>query len=118
LPLGFVWPSTVGFEDFLATIQSLKSSYQGFVQVFEVLKPELMSWFQAIAQDPTPFMIPITSFLEVCDKGFPAVKTGFSLASFLIHWLSLLSRRGSMDTSGALRVIRYWPLAPFKHVKL
>ncbi len=35
-----------------------------------------MSWFQAIAHDPIPFMIPGTSFLEVYDRGFPAVETG------------------------------------------
>jgi hypothetical protein len=55
----------IGLEDYLASIQSLKSDYQHFVQVLEVLKPALMSWFQAIAHDPIPFMIPGTSFLEV-----------------------------------------------------
>jgi hypothetical protein len=73
-----VWPTTIGFEEFLASIQSLKSDYQHFVQVLEVLKPELMSWFQAVAQESTPFMIPSTSFLEVYDKGFPALETGES----------------------------------------
>jgi hypothetical protein len=67
---------TIGFEDYLACIQSLKSDYQHFIQVLEALKPALQSWFQAIAHDPIPFMIPNTSFLKVYDKGFPAAKTG------------------------------------------
>jgi hypothetical protein len=67
---------TIGFEDYLACIQSLKSDYQHFIQVLEALKPALQSWFQAISHDPIPFMIPNTSFLKVYDKGFPAAKTG------------------------------------------
>jgi hypothetical protein len=70
LPLGLVWPTTI------ASIKSLKSDYQHFVQVLEALQPALMSWFQTITQDPSPFMIPSTSFLKLYDKGFPAVKTG------------------------------------------
>jgi hypothetical protein len=45
LPLGLVWPTTIGFADYLASIQSLKSDYQHFVQVLEALQPALMSWF-------------------------------------------------------------------------
>jgi hypothetical protein len=74
---GLVWPTTIRFEDYLATIQSLKSDYQHFVQVLEALKPALMSWFQATAHDPIPVMIPSTSFLEVNDKGFPAPEMGY-----------------------------------------
>jgi hypothetical protein len=40
---------TIGFEDYLARIQSLKND-----QVLEALKPALMSFFKAIAQDPIP----------------------------------------------------------------
>jgi hypothetical protein len=76
LPLGLVWPTTTGYEDFLASIQSLKSDYQHFVHVLEALKPQLTKWFAAIATNPIPFVIPCVSFLEVHDKGFPAVETG------------------------------------------
>jgi hypothetical protein len=38
-PLGLVWSTTIGFEDVLASIQSLKRNYQLFVQVLEALKP-------------------------------------------------------------------------------
>jgi hypothetical protein len=37
LPLGLVWPTTIKFADYLASIQSLKSDYQHFVQVLEAL---------------------------------------------------------------------------------
>jgi hypothetical protein len=76
LPIGLLLPTTIGFEDYLASIQSLKSDYQHFVQVLKALKLALQSWFQAIGHDPIPFMIPSTYFLEVYDKGFPAVETG------------------------------------------
>jgi hypothetical protein len=76
LPLRLVWPTTIMFVDYLASIQSLKSDYQHFVQVLEALQPALISWFQAIAQDPPPFIIPSTIFLEVNNKAFPAVETG------------------------------------------
>ena len=35
-----------------------------------------MDWFQAIALDASPFLTPSLPFLEVYDKGFPAVDTG------------------------------------------
>jgi hypothetical protein len=93
----------IGFEDFLASIQSLKSDYQHFVQVLEALRPALMSWFLAIAQDPIPFMIPSTSFLEVYDKGFPAVETG----DFPDQIIDPLAFSPLQATFGTSRVIRY-----------
>jgi hypothetical protein len=76
LPLGLVWPTTTGYDDFLASIQSLKSGYQHFVHVLVALKPQLTKWLAAIATNPIPFVIPCVSFLDVYDKGFPAVETG------------------------------------------
>ncbi len=59
----------------ISTAQSLQSAYQHFVQVLEALKLALKSWLQPIAHDPIPFMIPSISFLEVYNRGFPAVDT-------------------------------------------
>jgi hypothetical protein len=41
LPLGLVWPMTIGYEDFLASIQCLKSDYNHFGQVMQALQPQL-----------------------------------------------------------------------------
>jgi hypothetical protein len=35
----------------------------------------LTLWLQAIALDPAPLFIPCTAFLQVYDKGFPAIET-------------------------------------------
>jgi hypothetical protein len=76
LPLGLVWPTTIGYDDFLGSIQSLKSDYAHFALVVQALKPSLTSWLQVIATNPKPFIIPSTPFLDVYDIGFPAVDTG------------------------------------------
>jgi hypothetical protein len=76
LPIGLVWPTTIGYDDFLSSIQSIKSDYLHFALVVQALKSSLTSWFQAIATDPTPFITPSTPFLDVYDIGFPAVDTG------------------------------------------
>jgi hypothetical protein len=41
LPLGLVWPTTIGYEDLLVSIQCLKSDYTHFVQVTQALQPRL-----------------------------------------------------------------------------
>lgn len=76
LPLGLVWPTTIIYDDFLASVQSLKSDFHHFTLVLQALQSPITSWLQAIALDPTPFIIPSTPFLDVYDKGFPAVNTG------------------------------------------
>jgi hypothetical protein len=76
LPLGLVWPTTIGYDDILASVQCLKSDYNHFTHVLQALQSSITPWLQAIARDPIPFIIPSTPFLEVYDKGFPAVDTG------------------------------------------
>jgi hypothetical protein len=77
LPLGLVWPTTIGYDDLLASVQCLKSDYHHFTQVLQVLQSQITPWSQAIAAlDPTPFIIPRTPFLDMYDKGFPAIKIG------------------------------------------
>jgi hypothetical protein len=70
MPLGLVWPTTMGYEDFLASIQpSLRSSHPGAqAQTFLIVPVNSL--------EPSPFITPSTYFLQAYDKGFPAVKTG------------------------------------------
>jgi hypothetical protein len=76
LPLGLVWSTMISNDGILASIQCLKSNYTHFTHVLQALQPSITPWLQAIARDPTPFLIPSTPFLEVYNKGFPAVHTG------------------------------------------
>ena len=78
MPLGLVWPTTIGYENFLASIQCLRSDYNHFLQVLVALQPQLAPWFSALQLDPIPFTTPSVPFLMLYDKGFPAVETGES----------------------------------------
>jgi hypothetical protein len=84
LPLGLVWPTQIGYADFLASVKSLKSDYTHFLTVLQTLQPSITSWLQAIALDPTPFILPSAPFLEVYDKGFPAVDTAGDYPDFIV----------------------------------
>jgi hypothetical protein len=72
LPLGLVWPTLIGYDDLLTSVQCLKSDYHHFTQVIQVLQSQITPWLQAIALDPTPFIILSTPFLDVDDKGLPS----------------------------------------------
>jgi hypothetical protein len=101
LPLGLVWPTTIGYDDLLASVQCLKSDYHHFTQVLQALQLQITPWLQAIATlDPTPFIIPSTPFLDVYDKGFqPLTLENFPIASSTLK-LTLRSRRCSTGISG------------------
>jgi hypothetical protein len=66
----------VGYDDILASVQCLKSGYNHFTHILQALQSSITPWLQAIAWDPILFIIPSTPFLEVYDKGFPAIDTG------------------------------------------
>jgi hypothetical protein len=70
------WPMTLSFDDFYASIYSLKSAYSHFLPVLIALQPELSTWLEAVQRDPLPFISPCIPFLEVHDAGYPDIETG------------------------------------------
>ena len=58
IPIGFRWPTTIGFPDFAASINAaLGKSSQNFLTVLRALQPQLAPWFTAVADDSADFLI-------------------------------------------------------------
>jgi hypothetical protein len=73
-----VWPRTIGYENFLASIQCLRSDYTPFLQGLMALQPQLAPCFSVLQLNPTPFATPSAHFLMIYNKGFPAAQIGES----------------------------------------
>ena len=77
MPLGFRWPTSIGFSDFVASITAaLGKSSVNFTNVLQALQPQLAPWFKAVADDTPAFLISGRRFLPLYDKHFPAITTG------------------------------------------
>jgi hypothetical protein len=77
LPLGFRWPTSIGFSDFTASINAaFGKSSQHFNSALQVLKPQLEPWLRAVADDPSDFLISGRRFLPLYDNHFPTITTG------------------------------------------
>jgi hypothetical protein len=77
LPLGFRWPTNIGYSDFLASIRAaLGKNFPPFEAILAALKPLLEPWFTLVATDSQPFLILERQFLPLYDKHFPDIVSG------------------------------------------
>jgi hypothetical protein len=84
MPTGMRWPVTIGLPDFLSSIQGAYGQASGhFHQALSALGPALALWFQAIAADPSAFVIQSCPFLPMYDIAYPAIDTGINPETIL-----------------------------------
>jgi hypothetical protein len=77
LPLGMRWPTSIGMDDFISSIQAaLGKSSDHFISILRALRPSMELWFAAVALDHKPFLIPGRPFLSFYDKHFRDIRTG------------------------------------------
>jgi hypothetical protein len=75
MPLGLLWPTTITFEDFYASVKSLKGGYSAFLCILQALKSQLTPWLAAIQTNPIGFASPSFPLLQIHPAGFPALAT-------------------------------------------
>jgi hypothetical protein len=77
MPTGIRWPATIGFTDFLTSVQAiLGPAGNAFKQTILALEPMLKTWFEMIAADTATFIVPGCPLLPLYDDNYPAVDTG------------------------------------------
>jgi hypothetical protein len=89
--LGLLWPASINFNDFYASIKSLKSGYSAFLCILQgALKPQLMPWLAAVQTSPEHFASPSFPLMEIHATGFPALSTCTTQIQSWILELALL----------------------------
>jgi hypothetical protein len=77
LPLGLRWPLDIGLTDFTSSTRAvLGKNFPAFGAVLDALQPTLEEWFDQVAFDHQPFLIPSRQFLPLYDAHFPDITTG------------------------------------------
>jgi hypothetical protein len=76
MPLGLLWPISINYDDFYASVKSLKSGFSAFLCVLQALKPQLTPWFAAVLASPERFVNPSFPLMEIHKDRFLSLSTG------------------------------------------
>jgi hypothetical protein len=101
LPLGLIWPATIGFADLLASVQCLWSDYQSFIHAIKALEPWLTTWLQAITSNEltlySGFLWVVCSLLQTPCHNQPRRHGKQSLA----YWQQQLEEMQNRSSTGS-----------------
>jgi hypothetical protein len=75
-PLGFRWPTDIGLNTFVKSLELLGRAYKPFLFMIDALQPLLDTWFSRANTDPTEFAIPTCSYASLETRTFPALIDG------------------------------------------
>ena len=62
-PVGFVWPTSDGFESFQASITNRKKVFSGLLHLLKSREHIIKNWFNAVKASPASFAVPVVDAL-------------------------------------------------------
>jgi hypothetical protein len=73
-PIGLIWPTDIGYDLFIESIQALGRPYKPFLQTIEALEPSLSVWFLEVTIHPAKFSVPSWDYITEILTAFPSLE--------------------------------------------
>jgi hypothetical protein len=83
--LGFCWPTDIGLDTFVKSLEFLGRQYKPFLLTIDALQPRLATWFSSVSTNPTEFAILACSYASLEATTFPSLTDGIYPPTIIDH---------------------------------
>jgi hypothetical protein len=84
-PLGLRWPTDIGIEAFMKSLELLGRAYKPFLLTIDALQPILEFWFSNVNTYPSEYVVPTCSCTSLATTAFPALTDGIYPPTIIDH---------------------------------